>query len=72
MDCFLMYLIGINVVTFLLFTIDYLIMAGNSYNWDTSLMDGRILSLFAVVGGALGMLLAMIIWARYANKHNIA
>ncbi len=72
MDWFLIYLVGINVVTFLLFTIDYLIMAGNDYDWNTGLMDGRILSIFAVVGGAAGMLLAMIVWARKVNKHNIA
>lgn len=30
MDCFLIYLIGINVVTFLSFTIDYLIIAATA------------------------------------------
>lgn len=32
MDPFLVYLIAVNVVAFLLFTIDYLIMAGNDYD----------------------------------------
>ena len=37
------------------------------------LMDGRILTLFAVAGGALGMLLALMIFTRnHMNKHNIA
>lgn len=72
MDPFLVYLIAVNVVAFLLFTIDYLIMAGNDYDWDTGLMDGRILSLFAVAGGAPGMLLALAVWARRVNKRNIA
>ena len=67
MDPFLVYLIAVNVVAFLLFTIDYLIMAGNDYDWDTGLMDGRILSLFAVAGGAPGMLLALAVWARRVN-----
>ena len=36
-------------------------------------MDGRILTLFAVAGGALGMLLALMIFTRnHMNKHNIA
>lgn len=36
-------------------------------------MDGRILTLFAVAGGALGMLLALMLFTRnHMNKHNIA
>lgn len=72
MDWLLTYLVGVNLVTFVLFTVDYFIMARNDYDQDTGLMDGRILSLFAVAGGAVGMLLALAVWARRVNKYNIA
>lgn len=72
MDPFLIYLLAINIVTFILFTIDYFIADRNG-DEDTGLMDGRILSLFAVAGGAIGMLLALAIWTRrHINKYNIA
>lgn len=36
-------------------------------------MDGRILTLFAVAGGALGMLLALMLFTgNHMNKRNIA
>jgi|GEM_PF-72141 len=69
---FVIYLVGINVLTFILFAIDYAIARYNQ-DEDTGLMDGRILTLFAVAGGALGMLLALMIFTRnHMNKHNIA
>ena len=69
---FVIYLAGINALTFILFAIDYAIARYNQEE-DTGLMDGRILTLFAVAGGALGMLLALMIFTRnHMNKHNIA
>ena len=69
---FVIYLAGINALTFILFAIDYAIARYNQ-DEDTGLMDGRILTLFAVAGGALGMLLALMIFTRnHMNKHNIA
>lgn len=69
---FVIYLAGINALTFILFAIDYAI-ARYTQDEDTGLMDGRILTLFAVAGGALGMLLALMIFTRnHMNKHNIA
>lgn len=69
---FVIYLAGINTLTFILFAIDYAIARYNQ-DEDTGLMDGRILTLFAVAGGALGMLLALMIFTRnHMNKHNIA
>jgi uncharacterized membrane protein YsdA (DUF1294 family) len=71
MDAFAIYLLAINAVTFLLFTIDYVIAVRNR-DPDTGLMDGRLLSLFAVAGGAIGMLAALLLWARKIAKYNIA
>lgn len=69
---FVIYLAGINALTFILFSIDYAIARYNQ-DEDTGLMDGRILTLFAVAGGALGMLLALMLFTRNRmNKHNIA
>ncbi|MBM6999917.1 DUF1294 domain-containing protein [bacterium] len=76
MDLFLIYLIVINVVTFALFTIDFFI-AVRRRDPDDGLMDGRLLCLFAVAGGAVGMLVALFVWTgrlggRRMNKANIA
>jgi uncharacterized membrane protein YsdA (DUF1294 family) len=71
MDVFATYLLVINVVTFLLFTIDYLIATRNR-DPDTGLMDGSLLSLFAAAGGAVGMLAALALWSRKIAKYNIA
>ncbi len=69
---FVIYLVVINALTFILFAIDYAIVCYNQ-DEDTGLMDGRILTLFALAGGALGMLLALMLFTRNdMNKHNIA
>lgn len=69
---FVIYLAGINALTFILFAIDYAIAHYNR-DEDTGLMNGRILTLFAVAGGALGMLLALMLFTRnHMNKNNIA
>lgn len=69
---FVLYLVGMNVLTFVLFAIDYAIVCRNQ-DPDTGLMDGRILTLFALAGGALGMLVALAIFTRlHMNKANIA
>ena len=48
-------------------------MARYNQDEDTGLMDGRILTLFAVAGGALGMLLALMLFTgNRMNKCNIA
>lgn len=68
MDPYLMYLLTVNAVAFLAFTIDFLIykFAGRE------LVDHRVLSLFAVVGGGMGMLLAFLLWDRRVVKDNVA
>lgn len=68
MDPYLMYLLTVNVVAFLVFTIDFLL-----YKFaDRELVDHRVLSLFAVVGGGMGMLLAFLLWDRHVVKDNVA
>ena len=68
---FVIYLAGINALTFILFSIDCAIARYNQ-DEDTGLMDGRILTLFAVAGGALGMRLTLMLFTRnHMNKHNI-
>ena len=69
MDCFLIYLIVVNVLTFLFFTIDFL------YHWHTGndgLIHPNVLNLFGVAGGGLGMLAAFLVWDRKVVKDNVA
>lgn len=68
MDPYLIYLLAVNTVAFLVFTIDFLLykFAGRE------LVDHRVLSLFAVAGGGVGMLLAFLLWDRYVVKYNVA
>lgn len=68
MDPYLIYLLSVNAVAFLAFTIDFLLykFAGRE------LVDHRVLSLFAVAGGGVGMLLAFLLWDRHVVKDNVA
>lgn len=68
MDPYLIYLLAVNVVAFLAFTIDFLLykFAGRE------LVDHRVLSLCAVAGGGAGMLLAFLLWDRHVVKDNVA
>jgi uncharacterized membrane protein YsdA (DUF1294 family) len=69
---FVLYLAGINVVTFVLFAIDYAIVCHRG-DEDAGLMNGAVLTLFAVAGGALGMFAALAVFTRmHMNKDNIA
>ena len=67
MDPYLIYLLAVNVVAFLAFTIDFLLykFAGRE------LVDHRVLSLCAVAGGGAGMLLAFLLWDRHVVKGNV-
>lgn len=68
MDSFLIYLLAVNAVAFLSFTIDFLL-----YKFaDRERVDHRVLSLFAVAGGDVGMLLAFLLWDRHVVKDNVA
>ena len=69
---FVLYLVCMNVMTFVLFAIDYAIACRNQ-DEDTGLMNGGLMTLFAVAGGAAGMLIALVVFTRgRMNKHNIA
>ncbi len=69
---FVLYLACVNVVTFALFAIDYAIACRNR-DEDTGLMNGGLMTLFAVAGGTAGMLIALIVFTRgRMNKHSIA
>ena len=76
MDPFLLYLIVINVVTLLVFTVDFFICMKNP-NLDDSAANSLILDVFPIAGGAVGMLLALFVWGglhrgHRMNKDNIA
>lgn len=68
MDPYPIYLLAVNAVAFLVFTIDLLLykFAGRE------LVDHCVLSLFAVVGGGVGMLLAFLLRDRHVVKDNVA
>lgn len=68
MDLFLIYLVIVNVAAFLAFTTDFFLYI----RLNRELCDHRILSLFSVAGGGVGMLLAFVIWDRRIVKNNIA
>lgn len=73
---FILYLIAANVVSFAAFALDYLITVRAGHE-NTGLLDGRIMCLFAVAGGPIGMLAALTAFAGKGsasriNKHNIA
>lgn len=68
MDPHLMYLLAVNAVAFLALIIDFLL-----YKFaDRELVDHRVLILFAVAGGGVGMLLAFLLWDRHVVKDNVA
>ncbi|MGI6231185.1 MAG: DUF1294 domain-containing protein [Tractidigestivibacter sp.] len=68
MDKLELYLLFINLLTFALFTIDYL-------HWNRTgkeLFNHATLGLFAVAGGGVGMLAAFLVWDRKVVKDNVA
>lgn len=68
MDPYSMYLLAVNAIAFLVFTIDFLL-----YKFaDREFVDHRVLSLFAVAGGGVGMLLAFLLWDCHVIKDNVA
>lgn len=68
MDPFLIYLIAVNVVAFVVFTIDYFLFMKSG----RELVNHVAMSLFAVFGGGVGMLASFLIWDRRVVKANAA
>ena len=76
MDLLIIYLAAINVVTLLAFAMDHLICTWKPQLEDT-VAHSLVLGVFPVAGGAVGMLLALLISTcsgrgRRMNKHNVA
>lgn len=70
MDPLLVYLIAINVVTFLAFVVDFaLCMIRPAI--DDSAANSLILDVFPVAGGAVGMLLALFILGGLGREHRM-
>ena len=69
MDPYLIYLLVVNALAFLLLTIDYHVCMRTGRE---ELIDHRILSVFALIGGGIGMLVAFLVWDRRVNKNNVA
>lgn len=66
------YLLVINLVSFGAFALDYRIVVKNQ-NRDTGLLPGEVMCLFAVTGGAIGMLAAIFMFNRgHITKESIA
>lgn len=68
-NSFQWYLIIINVITFIVFCIDYLICMFTDWEKDQNFIH-TILNLFAIAGGAYGMLLSFIVLRQKIGKHN--
>ena len=68
-DTFQIYLVAVNVITFAVFTVDYLVCMKTGRE---ELFSHVFLNVFAIVGGAAGMLLSFLVWDRKVNKRNVA
>ena len=68
MDPFLIYLIAVNVVAFIVFTIDFFLFMKSG----RELVNHAVMCLFAVLGGGVGMLASFLIWDRKVVKSNAA
>lgn len=69
MDPYVTYLFAVNILAFLFHTLDYHVCMGAGRE---ELIDHRVLSVFAIIGGGAGMLAAFLVWDRRVNKNNVA
>ena len=67
LNWFQWYLIGINIVTFVLFTIDYFMYQ----NGSDGIQPSVIFVILTVIGGSLGATLALFVLDHSLNKRNI-
>ena len=70
MDPFLLYLIAINVATFVVFAIDYLLCL-KFPALDNMAANSLILDIFPIAGGAAGMLLALFLLGGLGRGHRM-
>ena len=63
MDPFLIYLIAINVVTFVVFALDFFLVQRRP-ELDGELKKLIVLDLFPVAGGVVGMLIALFVFTK--------
>lgn len=70
MDPFLLYLIGVNVVTLIAFVIDFLLCMW-SPEIDDSAANSLIMDIFPIAGGAVGMLIAMFVITGLGRGHRM-
>ena len=68
LDAFQTYLIIVNVVAFIAFTVDFHVYKSTG----NEPFNHVALNIFAVIGGAAGMLLAFLVWDRKIRKANVA
>ena len=67
MPGWVIYLIIVNVLAFLFYTIDYKIYQNSGGEFQPQFL----LNLITIIGGSLGTLIAFIVWDRKINKVNI-
>lgn len=67
MPGWVIYLIAVNVLAFLFYTIDYKIYQNSGGEFHPQFL----LTLITIIGGSLGTLIAFIVWDRKINKINI-
>lgn len=70
MDPFLQYLVIINVVTFLVFAVDFFLCT-RIPALDDSAANSLILDIFPIAGGAVGMLIALFIFTGFISRHRM-
>lgn len=59
---FTVYLVTINIVAFAAFTLDFFVFSSGKVDYVNDGGTASFLSLFALIGGGLGMLLAVMVW----------
>ena len=70
LDPFFQYLVVINVVTFLAFSVDFFLCMRNPA-LDDSTANSLILDIFPIAGGAAGMLVALFVFTGLISKHRM-
>ncbi|CAK7017807.1 MAG: hypothetical protein PEGG_00726 [Paraeggerthella hongkongensis] len=70
MSSLALYLVAVNIVSFIAFTVDYLLCC-RIPNLEESRANAILMDLFPIAGGAIGSLLALFVWSGRIHKHRI-